>query len=397
MAGATNSADRIVLFAGATGVGKSSTNNAITGLPPATTREDEQRPEWGLMVSAGLSSCSEEVLEKGPVRVSCGLDPLHAIEMTVTLQDTPGVPDTQGRGVQFLDTVMQHARQHPPHGVVFAVDGSARLTSDLEFAVRCFKECFNNMLQESRLIIYVNKLPSNFALEEQGITDPAQQRQARRDKAKEVVDFIASKLLSENTNFSTFAGWAWNMEGSRDGVRMLKDQIRHLPANPMQAHHFRTWTEAEEYHKDILRDAENMLDEHNNLVANMEAQVREVQNDITWHENHIEKMKIAAAATAASGAFAAAIGAIFSFGIAAAASAAVTAAAVAGIEAAKKKSEDALPRLRGKKESLVTKIQHAQGHPELVLKEEKGRCVRLVQDLEALKRNITRESANSTS
>ena len=133
--------------------------NHITKLQPATSEDEEADPNRGLRVSAKHESCSDQVMAEGPVDVSMGDG-----TMSVVLVDTPGVPDTQGRGVQFLEIILPFVKENPVHGIVFVVNASRRLSAELKLCVRAMKECFNGMLTESRLIIHVNKLPTDFEL-----------------------------------------------------------------------------------------------------------------------------------------------------------------------------------------------------------------------------------------
>jgi len=351
---------RRVLIVGPSGAGKSVTNNNITKLKPAKTQEEEEDPNKGLRVSAKLESCSDRILAKGPVDV-----PTRDGPMSLVLVDTPGVPDTQGRGVQFLDNILSYVKENPVHGMVFVVDAGGWQSFEMELCMKALKECFNGMLSISRLIIYVNKLPTDFEFEE---TDPdiddEGMRKIRQEKVHTMRQFLAKNLLQEE-DAEKFAMTAWNLQNSRDGADQLKAAIRQLPEETMNAKEFRTWTECKDYYDEMLADAVSAEECAEKEIQNLQARKEEIHNDIAWHERRIRDLTIAMQAIAAV-------------------ATAVVSTSVVGMEIALKDSEAKLPALKERELSTDQEIEHIRANLDEHLKKEKDRCATLKKEFDDL-------------
>ena len=238
-----------VSLVGPSGVGKSTTINELMGLRPATSADEELKPDHGPRVSSAFESCTSRVLSKGPANVTFDFNQTKW-EMCLNVSDTPGIPDTNGRGVSFLDAFMKHAKENPLNGVVLMIDASSRLTQELQYALLALRECFNSLLSETRLILYINKLPNSFSLKQQGIRRNEEQAYEREKKATEVAHFVANILFGPG-KAGEFRNYVKNEQGSNDGVEGLKLLISQLPPAPMDSSQFRTWSEKKKYYEDL--------------------------------------------------------------------------------------------------------------------------------------------------
>ena len=195
-----------------------------------------------------------QVIVKGPVTVDYTKMVGVPGKMKVETTDTPGVPDTEGRAVDFLDKIMMHCRSCPLHGIVWVVDANGRFSADLQMALKAAKECWNGQLTESRLIVYVNKVPNAFSFRGHPKDEV---RQKQEEKVSQAVEYVVSYLLGPE-KVAGFQNFVWNEQGSHAGVEFLKLAIAKLPSMPLGATQLkavRTWTEIKKYYDGVLNGA----------------------------------------------------------------------------------------------------------------------------------------------
>ena len=277
-----NRPDRVVTFVGPSGVGKSRTINGIIRRRAAMTREEEMLAGNGLCVSASNQSCSEVVISKGPCSVSyCKAGGSGQSFMNVVLADNPGVPDGGGRAARFLDDIVQYLKDSPSHGVVFVLDANCRKKGDLRYCLMALKECFNGQLCESRLIIYVNKLPTDYSLEDQGLFDQKEKDDFRKEKVQDLVQWVVGYLLGEPeaSEVHSFQNVVCNMTGSRHGEEALKTAISQLPSVPMNPEQFWTWTEARNWYSSLEAQSFNNEEIQRRLIERKQNEVEGLEHD----------------------------------------------------------------------------------------------------------------------
>ncbi|CAE7397121.1 unnamed protein product [Symbiodinium sp. CCMP2592] len=245
--------ERKVMICGPSGSGKSFVSNKLTLLPVPKTSQQEEDPNYGVISSSTFGPCSTRVLTKrsrNPVKYYLNSRGDEG-QMTLYVTDTPGVPDTKGRSVNFLNEVMSFARESRPHGIVWVVDAVGRFGNDMELALQAAKECWNGQLTESKLHVFVNRVPSAFSLANDG-EEEENIEQVQAEKVDAAVRYVVKCLLGED-KVEGFRNYSWNLAGSHEGIKTLKLAIAKFdtPLTDQQAGSIRTWDELNTYYEDL--------------------------------------------------------------------------------------------------------------------------------------------------
>jgi len=187
---------------------------------------------------------------------------------------------------------MQHLKDNPCHGVIFVLDANCRKKGDLKYCLKALKECFNGLLRESRLIIYVNKLPTDFALEDQNLFDQEEKDTFRKEKTQDLVQYVVGYLLGESEVHS-FQNFVCNMAESRHGEEALKTAISLLPSVPMNPGRFWTWTGARNWYRSLETDSLDNEKIQKRLIEKKQNELEGLEQDIRWHTKCIEDNRVA--------------------------------------------------------------------------------------------------------
>merc|ERR1719383_280651 len=264
--------------------------------------------------------------------------------------------------------------------MVFVVDAGCWCwqSVEMELCMKALKECFHGMLRESRVIIYVNKLPTDFELQD---TDPdiddEGMRKIRQEKVTAITQFLAKNLLSEE-DAEKFANTAWNLQNSRDGADQLKAAIRQLPEETMNAKEFRTWTECKDYYDEMLAGSVNAEECAQKEIQNLKARKEEIQNDIAWHEARIQYLNIAIPAAVST----------LTFGASAAVAAGAVSTSLAGMQMAIEDSEAKIPALKERELSTDQETEHIRANLDEHLKKQQDRCATLKKEFDDLEQQV---------
>ena len=195
------SEDRVVLFLGSSSAGTSLVIDELASPPgdedDVTTSDIDESLE-----------ASSHIVSRGPLEMRYTKFDGSKSSTRMVFTGSPGLPDASGLGVSFLDEIMEHVKQHPPHGIVFVLRADCQYTPDLKYALMAMKECFNNMLSESRLLVYVTNLPSLSTLLEEGIEEDEEQVKRQEELARDVANHVVHYALGPDhlEGFQNFIG-----------------------------------------------------------------------------------------------------------------------------------------------------------------------------------------------
>jgi len=216
----------------------------------------------------------------------------------VTL-DTPGLGDTKGRSIEFLNVMMEKIKAEKPHGLIFVINGGAKHDSGVKYALKCFAQCLKPSHQSDlgvpagRILLVVNHLPadSDFG----GSFAPPVSQASKDTTLAQIVDQsneLVCRELGAHPKFpvSHTFGIQKNDVNLDRVMGNIRSAIACLPEEVMDVGQFRP------FHA-VMREAQML--ESNAISAEDYARQRieTIKYDIGWHKNRIRDCTIANAAT----------------------------------------------------------------------------------------------------
>jgi hypothetical protein len=206
-------AEKRVIVIGATGSGKSTIGCLVLGNNDA------------FLCSSDGDSCTQAISAES------------SAELRLTVVDTPGLDDTQGRTSWSLDNIIDEIRRNPPN-LICLVFSHGRLDEKTKRALSAFRDCLIGV-GESRLIVVHNRVPSRGHDSEKGI--------------EEFQQLLQEELaLLDRRRILTFAN-----EPNEDDLLKFQVEIRQKisVSEPAPADYkiFRTWTENLTFYQELLK------------------------------------------------------------------------------------------------------------------------------------------------
>jgi len=204
---------RSVILIGPTGVGKSFIGNKLLKKP--LVFKSESRPTSVTKeVGAGEFLVEWVSIRDGEKKA-----------MNLRVIDTPGLGDTEGRSLEFLDTIMQKIKEEQPDVIVMVVPADVRLQITHTVSISAFQACFGKAMRQDRILLLANKAPNAFTLENDfGIIDEDLQEVKLSQTLFGVKDRV-NEALAEAGDSMDFSAILPNSAGDSKGVDVLRDVI----------------------------------------------------------------------------------------------------------------------------------------------------------------------------
>ena len=223
--------------------------------------------------------------------------------MKLIVYDTPGMGDTQGRSIHFLDDIMNCIKNEAPHAILFFMNGDAKFTPDVQNALRCFAQCLKPSttdtlgLPHGRVFLIVNHLKS-IASQVGNRYHPTTEEQAQLNWANAVDD--NNNTLTKNMEMTTKLPFEHTFgidsDPAGDSLQLYEQRTKiyaallALPDEPLDVGQFRTFTNVMTEAVELSKDAISADDWAGQRIGVL-------QYFISWHQRRISDCKIAIAAT----------------------------------------------------------------------------------------------------
>lgn len=223
--------------------------------------------------------------------------------LALTVFDTPGLGDTKGRSIQFLDNMMTKIIKERPHGLVFVLNAGSKFGPEIKLALLCFAQCLKTSvdseigLPHGRVLLLVNHLPADAAFEG-GMGSKRVSPQEKEDTLALAVD-NSNALLSEclklpleqKLPFGHVFGVQKGDANIKSKMENIWSAIATLPEDPLDVNQFRSF-------RDVMMEATQLKDNAVSADVFAERKVKQLQYDIDWHRSRIRDCTTAHVATA---------------------------------------------------------------------------------------------------
>lgn len=277
-------ATRKVFMLGQTGAGKSTIGNYLLSNELAFKAADTGSND---SETAAVSSSSSNL----------------PMGLALTVFDTPGLGDTKGRSILFLDEMMTAIMRERPHGLVFVINAGSKFGPEIKLALLCFAQCLKTSvdseigLPHGRVILLVNHLPADASF---GGGFGGSKKKSPQEKEETLALAVdnSNALLSEclklplgqKLPFEHVFGIQSLDANIESKMADIWSAIASLPDDPLDVNQFRTF-------KDVMLEATQLKDNAVSAEEFAERKVKQLQYDIDWHRSRIRDCEIAQLAT----------------------------------------------------------------------------------------------------
>jgi GTP-binding protein EngB required for normal cell division len=258
-----SSETRSIVVVGKTGAGKSWLLNKIIGRPIFNA-------------SSETKSCTSKI-ESREATVSIHDGQQNGEKnFNLTAFDTPGIGDSEGRSIQFLNEIAETIQSEPFNLLIVLVD-YGRYDVGVKNYLEVLKECLNGLSQSSTMLI-VNKVPTEKVLAKkrangEQIGDRDQEiRTTLKNMSDALNMFFKYELFLEDDSYEE------NNEKKYDHIRQTIYSCRsHLDASQV-----RTWKEIVEFYStDTSGLTEKELeDKYDELKKGIKGKLDKIEFDI---------------------------------------------------------------------------------------------------------------------
>ena len=144
---------RQIIIVGKTGAGKSKVLNELL------CRNHDSHI---FISSADTESCTNKIDSNEWKRVYFNIDENNEISFELKAFDTPGIGDSKGRSIEFLNKIAQTIKETPLNLIIILVE-YGKFDTGLYSNLEVLRECLNDLSQSSSMLI-INKVPTEKSL-----------------------------------------------------------------------------------------------------------------------------------------------------------------------------------------------------------------------------------------
>jgi hypothetical protein len=231
-------------------------------------------------VLVGLKKKDTKIFKCLGLPTACTSECKEAInEHGITIVDTPGLNDTYGRSIEFIDAIVAHMKQSLKYGYKISIllVVAQRNTPAVNGAAHVLVHCLKNIPS------FCFTLVRNMVSEE--LTENEKRKCYDLDR----------KLFSplQVSNYSMLV-----MGADDDQRKQFYDQIMvGLNFYSEKKEPLSTWTDILKYYKNAADEAVDKKKVQTELVEEAKRNIDQYEKDMAWHSNRIKDLTIATAST----------------------------------------------------------------------------------------------------
>jgi GTPase SAR1 family protein len=258
-----------VFLVGPTGAGKSRLANKLLNSK-------------SFKVSSSSQSCTQNCIEQS---ASIPLSKAGSV-LNLTIIDTPGLGDTQGKSHQMTDEIIKCMRGGAVD-MIFIVYSHNKLNTGVQNNLKVLKKCLNGFDDNSTALV-LNKIPSAETLNDDSEHKTVDQLRKEDQEGIEAVLGLkfSNVVYVDDSPKDKFQHAVQQMFGS-----IIRSKCG------MNTSELRTWSELIAYYNNIINDTVDAGKALNDRLKHAENQKSRLENDRAWHVSRIKDCTLAAAAT----------------------------------------------------------------------------------------------------
>jgi len=231
---------RTVFLLGPTGVGKSWLGNKISSKKDFRESFFSHSETTQIQAVEAVKTLWRRVYENEQREEQATLN--------VKVIDTPGLSDTKGRSILFLDDIVKQIKKEKPHGLIFVVNVNTITTIEFRLAMEAFAECLGPaaLRQTRATLLVVNQLPDEERLAEQ------KESNILSTLVNQKLQLVSDILSQDDPDFKLTRAVGIQTKANETQIDAVRKQIAAMPETRMDVSRFRTFT-------DVLRDTTDAL------------------------------------------------------------------------------------------------------------------------------------------
>uniref|UniRef100_A0A7S1LBE9 AIG1-type G domain-containing protein n=1 Tax=Alexandrium catenella TaxID=2925 RepID=A0A7S1LBE9_ALECA len=152
-------------------------------------------------------------------------------KMQLTVFDTPGLGDTKGRSLDYLDQIMDALKQEMPDAIVLVTD-ERKFGIEVNVGLLALRQCLYLAFSPGRIILLTNKFPTHFQLKNSDpfIEEFGEAEEHLKTLAQEKLHEV-SEIMTHSDGTESLTSVVRNSNEQFDGIPLLRQMLCSLPPN----------------------------------------------------------------------------------------------------------------------------------------------------------------------